>query len=183
MARSEIVIGLGEESVAFGREELEAAGKVLFALASAIPNETGAPFKNLNYRSSFGQEELDGQKPSRMTWVTPERRPLLEYAAMLLEGRRKRAEYVDSEMFGEAAWDMLLALYTGEGLGIRYAVSSLSNESGVPATTALRWINYLMSKNLIEKRSHKLDRRISHIELAERARQDLDRYFSELTQR
>ena len=46
-------------------------------------------------------------------------------------------------MFGEPAWDMLLALYFTEDAGPRQTVGRLIKMSNAPTTSALRWVHYL----------------------------------------
>jgi DNA-binding MarR family transcriptional regulator len=82
-------------------------------------------------------------------------------------------------MFGEAAWDMLLALYVTEMSGARHTVSGLVDLSGVPPTTALRWLDFLEQEQLVARRPNPLDGRVFFIEITEKAREALDAYFSE----
>ena len=79
-------------------------------------------------------------------------------------------------MFGEPAWDMLLHLYTAEGMAL--TVGKLVKLVGQPKTTLLRWTAYLEEKRFIARRDDLRDRRLVWIELAERGKNVLDGYFS-----
>ena len=85
-------------------------------------------------------------------------------------------------MFGEPAWDMLLALYVTESSS-RQTISQLTGHSGVPATTALRWIEHLVTQGFAHRRPHITDGRTTYIEISEKGRNDLDAYFSALLEK
>ena len=81
-------------------------------------------------------------------------------------------------MFGEAAWDMLLALYATDQSGGRHSVTGLVNLSGVPPTTALRWLNFLEKEQLVTRTPNPHDGRVFRVELTEEARDARVTYFS-----
>ena len=83
-------------------------------------------------------------------------------------------------MFGEPAWDMMLALYVAEQEGGRLTVSRLAKLSEAPLTTAIRWIDYLDQARLISRRTHPTDARVVIIELTETARDKLETYLEAL---
>ena len=120
-----------------------------------------------------------GRSPIRS--VTPAyRSDLIEHARHMLMNRSRRSQHFNSGMFGEPAWDMLLALYVGEQTGTRYTVTRLTDVAGVPSTTALRWLDFLEKKErMVIRKPNPTDRRISLIELTDRARGALDVYFSD----
>lgn len=61
----------------------------------------------------------------------------------ILELRARRCRFFGDALFGEPAWEMLLELYDAKSRGRRESVSSLCFASGVPQTTALRWVSRL----------------------------------------
>lgn len=63
----------------------------------------------------------------------------------------------------------MLALYMAEGEGYRLRISEICDESGVPPTTALRWIEKLVAMGLARKRANPTDLRSSYIEITEQA--------------
>jgi len=103
---------------------------------------------------------------------------LVERARQTFADRSQRSQFFNSVMFGEAAWEMLLALYVTEQSGARHTVSGLVNLSGVPPTTALRWLDFLRQEQLVTRRSNPTDRRVVYIELTDEGLKALDEYFS-----
>jgi hypothetical protein len=93
--------------------------------------------------------------------------------------RRRRVAVFGPSMFGEAAWDMLLALYIVDVAGQRQTIGNLMQLAGTPTTTAKRWLDFLMSHDLVRRDFHPTDRRTSFISLTPKAREKLDLYYSE----
>lgn len=94
--------------------------------------------------------------------------------------RRLRKTHLPQAMFGEPAWDMLLSLYVGYRSGARQTVSNLSYASGAPASTALRWIDYLEQQKLVKRRPSPTDRRVIFVDFTEDARQAVEAYLSDM---
>jgi DNA-binding MarR family transcriptional regulator len=108
-----------------------------------------------------------------------ERSILAERARKTYVNRARRSQIFNGAMFGEAAWDMLLALYVTDLSGARHTVTGLNNLAGVPQTTALRWLDFLETKEqLVTRKPSRMDGRIFYVELTDKGRQLLDTYFS-----
>ena len=107
---------------------------------------------------------------------TPRRLELLSRARALFAERTRRAQFFNRAMFGEPAWDMLIALYTLDGQRTR--VGKLVNIIGAPQTTALRWLEYLEKERFVVRRPDPDDLRVSCIELLDHGREVLDNYFA-----
>lgn len=95
----------------------------------------------------------------------------LAVAKLALRIRRRRdAIFSDqlgaSDIFGEAAWDMLLDLFVSHSENKRVSVSSLCIASSVPATTALRHIRHLVDYGLIHREPDETDNRRVYLCLA-----------------
>ncbi len=75
----------------------------------------------------------------------------LALAKWILASRRQRTRAFGSLRFGEPTWDMVLELYVADCEGRRVDVSGLCLASGVPATTALRYVDLLAAKSLVAK--------------------------------
>jgi DNA-binding MarR family transcriptional regulator len=99
-------------------------------------------------------------------------------ARQTLFERRRRIQVFGAGMFAETGWDVLLALYS-QRFGARLTISNLTDLTGAAPTTVLRWIVFLEERNLIQRKSSPLDRRVALLELTERAQRLLDIYFSE----
>lgn len=97
----------------------------------------------------------------------------------LIRQRQRRAHYFDSGLFADPAWDMLLDLTAARKEGKQVSVSSLCIASGVPPTTALRWIGLMIDAGLFMRVCDDNDRRRAFIELTEKAEEGMARYFSE----
>ena len=103
---------------------------------------------------------------------------LVERARQVFINRARRSRNFNGVMFGEAAWDMLLALYVTEH-ATSHTVTGLVNLAGVPPTTALRWLDFLEKNERLVTRCPSLsDRRVYLVELTGKARDALDAYFS-----
>ena len=114
----------------------------------------------------------------RVQSCDPGRQERLERALAMVENRRLRNRYFSPGMFGEPAWDILLELYVTDTAGSRQSIGRLSKAIGTPVSTAVRWIDYLEKKRLIEREPHPTDRRIIFIQLLDKARELMDAYFS-----
>jgi hypothetical protein len=93
--------------------------------------------------------------------------------------RRRRADiFGDETLFGEPAWDILLDLFVAGEKGKRVAVTSACIGSGVPSTTALRWLNVLELRGLVEREDDNSDARRSFVRLTAKARALMATYYS-----
>jgi DNA-binding MarR family transcriptional regulator len=106
------------------------------------------------------------------------RADLTKAATDALIGRRRRNQLFGSAMFRDSAWDMLLVLYIEQG-GRRFSIGQLANAARTPATSALRWLDYLENRKLVRRRSHPTDARAVFVELTSDAIETFDLYFSE----
>lgn len=99
----------------------------------------------------------------------------------IIRHRQLRARYFDGELFADPAWDMLLDLVVARAEHERVSVSSLCIASGVPPTTALRWIGQMVEDGLLERINDETDRRRAFIVLTPKAVDALSRYFASIT--
>jgi len=98
----------------------------------------------------------------------------------IIRQRQLRARFFDGDLFADPAWDMLLDLTAARAEHQRVSVTSLCIASGVPPTTALRWISQMTEAGLLERVEDETDRRRAFITLTERAADAVARYFAEL---
>ncbi len=99
----------------------------------------------------------------------------------IIHQRQLRARFFDGELFADPAWDMLLDLTAARAEHKRVSVTSLCIASGVPPTTALRWIAQMKEFGLVEWVQGEADRRRSFIALTDKAADAMARYFAELS--
>jgi DNA-binding MarR family transcriptional regulator len=88
------------------------------------------------------------------------------FARTLLRERRMREAEFPREMLGEPVWDMLLDLFAAHEEGKRVSISSACIASGVPATTALRYIAAMEGAGLLAREASSTDKRTTHLELS-----------------
>ena len=77
----------------------------------------------------------------------------------IIRQRQLRARFFDGDLFGDPAWDMLLDLTAARAEHTRVSVTSLCIASGVPPTTALRWIGQMTEAGLFQRVEDEADRR------------------------
>lgn len=147
---------------------------------------------------SGGSSPLEGQRTPDLRLVTSvhdtrmtnpneslveqhaERRRLRMIAQDIQMRRSARDTFIKTAIFGEPAWDMLLALYVAELTRERYTVTQVASYSGGSASTALRWISCLESEGYIRQWPHLADGRCHFLGLTNKARAELDAYFQNI---
>ncbi|MFL0357271.1 MarR family transcriptional regulator [Erythrobacter sp. GH1-10] len=115
-------------------------------------------------------------KPNSGTAALPDPRMVRR----MIRARQARAKFFDAELFADPAWDMLLDLTAAHAEHKRVSVTSLCIASGVPATTALRWIKQLVASGVFERIADASDGRRAFIALSERSLHAMARYFAEV---
>lgn len=98
----------------------------------------------------------------------------------VIANRQARTRFFDAALFADPAWDMLLDLTAAHGEGAKVSVTSLCIASGVPATTALRWISQMVESGLFVRLADPDDRRRAFIALSDKALAAMSAYFASL---
>lgn len=98
----------------------------------------------------------------------------------VLRARRLRGAYFDPRLFADPAWDMMLDLLAAQLERRPVGVSSLCLASGVPPTTALRWIGILTDRGILERRGDVADGRRVFIDLSGAAAARLQACLSDM---
>ena len=115
------------------------------------------------------------------TATSPEQRHVLcERARQIRYSRDLRAESFDQNIFGEPAWDILLALYTIDGDRRRLSTRELCELAGVALTTGLRWLDSLEEQGMVDRAPNPFDQRMVYVELADGGRAAMDHYLSQM---
>jgi DNA-binding transcriptional ArsR family regulator len=96
----------------------------------------------------------------------------------VIRQRQLRGRFFDSALFADPAWDMLLDLAAARAEHKQVSVTSLCIASGVPPTTALRWIGQLTAAGLLERVEDEADRRRAFLALSDQAAEAMARYFA-----
>lgn len=146
-------------------------GKGSFAPA---PSPEGG---TLDYGAQPGRAHSDGAE--RMRAVRPAL-PDPRLVRRIIRQRQLRARFFDGDLFADPAWDILLDLTAARAEHLRVSVTSLCIASGVPPTTALRWIAQMTEAGLLERIEDETDRRRAFVALTDKAADAMARYFVEL---
>lgn len=85
------------------------------------------------------------------------------------ERMMRRDTFEQSYIMGEPAWDILLDLCVAEIERRQVSVTSACIASGVPVTTALRWLALLEQDALIERKADPLDKRRTMVRISKKA--------------
>ncbi|WP_309621913.1 winged helix DNA-binding protein [Novosphingobium sp.] len=125
-----------------------------------------------------GAEAEDGS--ARLVRATRPALPDPRLVRRVIRQRQARARFFDGDLFGDPAWDMLLDLTAARAEHTRVSVTSLCIASGVPPTTALRWIGQMIDTGLLERVDDEADRRRAFITLTDKAADAMARYFADL---
>ena len=152
-----------ERTIALSLQDVRAARRLLKLLAQEDP------------KSSIGQQLEESVRPAADT----SRAALIARARREFGNRRRRTAVFEHSMFGEPAWDMLLALYILDVSGQRQTTGALMQFSGAPITTARRWLDYLVANGLVLRSHHPTDQRVMFVSLTDKGRDALDLYYSE----
>ncbi|WP_337189657.1 MarR family transcriptional regulator [Aurantiacibacter rhizosphaerae] len=106
--------------------------------------------------------------------------PSASLVRKIIAARQLRTRFFDGEFFADPAWDMLLDLTAARVEHARVSVTSLCIASGVPPTTALRWIGQMTEAGLFDRIEDETDRRRAFVCLSDKAAEGMARYFREL---
>jgi DNA-binding MarR family transcriptional regulator len=101
---------------------------------------------NLDEVAKVEALELRRKRPKE-----PTRKELCRLACQIYDARRSRNKMLNRDLFGEPAWDMLLALYCLPARGEMITVTSLSLAADAASSTGLRWQAVLEKEGLIEQ--------------------------------
>lgn len=168
-------------------EQVEALAQKLdgFSFASASSGHaTGDVSEGGTLRveaaSSSWRGDGGGEDGERMRRAVRPALPEPRLIRQIIRQRQLRARFFDADLFADPAWDILLDLAAARAEHKRVSVTSLCIASGVPPTTALRWISQMTEGGLLVRIEDETDRRRAFIALSDRATEGMARYFAEL---
>ena len=135
-------------------------------------NMTAPELRAMAYRMLAMADEIDDAKSpgSRASTARTHATPaaLRAEAARIYALRRKRNAMLGGDLFGEAAWDMLLSAFIDAVDDRQSTVTATCAASDVPYTTALRYLRVMEERGLLERKASKIDARTFYIEMPER---------------
>ncbi|MBX7496582.1 MarR family transcriptional regulator [Qipengyuania sp. 6B39] len=171
---------LGEEDRLMLLRLTEQVGRIAERLEKLPPGQRaqGGAFRFESPSPTWRGEEQD-----HLVERSGKRRPQLPDAAAIrqvIKHRQARARFFDGDLFADPAWDILLDLSAARAERLQVSVTSLCIASGVPATTALRWIAQMVDAGLLVRVADPQDRRRAYIALADNTAEAMARYFAEV---
>ncbi|KUO57536.1 MAG: hypothetical protein APF78_09855 [Sphingomonadales bacterium BRH_c3] len=156
-------------------QQVEAIARQLEGFSRSSQPIADDPGKVSDARSAFrGFDDSSLRDPSAKP-----RLPDPQLVRQIIRHRQARAKFFDPSLFGDPAWDMLLDLTAAYAERRKVSVTSLCIASGVPPTTALRWVRQMTEAGLFERVEDLGDRRRAFISLTDKARDAMARYFAE----
>lgn len=123
------------------------------------------------------KQALPSDKPPNPLRQTREPLPDPRMVRDIIRGRQMRLRFFGEDLFADPAWDMLLDLTAARAERRRVSITSLCIASGVPTTTALRWIKLLEQSGLVQRIEDETDRRRAFISLTDRGADAMARFF------
>lgn len=154
-------------------------GKPLVSHAIQMDHEVPLRFQELGQFSleALGVPTSGGALQSDRPMPAPDRDQLLAIASLFRFLRARRTDFLPAEMFGEPAWDALLMLYIRPQGTLDPTTLEVAAATGVPITTALRWIESLQNMELIERDERPGECHQSCIRLSAAGESLLDHYL------
>lgn len=90
---------------------------------------------------------------------------LIKLVRTTIQFRQRRKEYLNSELFSDPSWDILLELTLAKLQGEPVPVSSACAAADVPFTTAYRYVGNLVDRGMVRRWKDPLDQRRVLLEL------------------
>ena len=134
----------------------------------------------LNHAHNEGERGEAAPSNIEKTCPVASQNTRLEVARRIYDMRRSREQFLPVEMFSEPAWDILLFLYIARAEQHRATVGAACASAGVPVSTALRWIQRLVTVGMVEKEAHPTNQRVHWLTLAPNTQCQLDRFLDRL---
>ena len=190
-SRADRVIALGRLLLADGsrvrelsdhdRTSLLRLTEQVSAIAHKLETLSDAGSREVVGASAFSFDATGTRDPSsRLVRNTRPALPDPLLVRKIIRQRQLRARFFDGDLFADPAWDMLLDLAASRAEHKRVSVTSLCIASGVPPTTALRWITQMTEAGLFCRAEDESDRRRAFINLSEKAIDAVAHYFAEI---
>lgn len=118
---------------------------------------------------------------------TPANTPLLtgdisfeDLAGFLLYVNRERNRLLQTDLFGDPAWDITLDLARAKLNGTPVPVSSACTASNAPLTTSLRWVRNMQTAGKIQRWNDPKDKRRDLVELSDEFFDELRAFFARI---
>lgn len=124
-----------------------------------------------------GHDHQSDTTPSPLTETEADNLALIE---AFIAGRSLRGKFFDGDLLFDPAWSMILDLYRSYLKNERLSVTAVCIGSGVPETTALRYLRELEERGYVERIPDENDRRRIFSKLTKPTFEALTNYFASL---
>ncbi|WP_214652231.1 winged helix DNA-binding protein [Novosphingobium jiangmenense] len=150
-------------------------------IAQRLESLSGTPDGSARVEASAFSFDATGDRDCAPRIPARNRAPLPDprLVRKIIRQRQLRARFFEGDLFADPAWDMLLDLTAARAEHKRVSVTSLCIASGVPPTTALRWISQMTETGLLCRAEDATDRRRAFIALSDKAADSMAQYFAE----
>jgi len=105
------------------------------------------------------------------------------FVRSLIRSRQARGRFFSEELFADPAWDILLDLTESRLEGKEISISSLCLASGVPPSTALRWIKSMTDEGMLVRRADPADGRRFIVEMSDQTATAMTRCLEAIRER
>jgi hypothetical protein len=102
---------------------------------------------------------------------------LRQVAKEMIRERKRRQHFFPNAQFAEPVWDILLDLFLWRLSGRQISVTSTCIASGVPPTTALRYISQLTQDGLLVRLADPKDERRIYLQLSDETTNSMKEYL------
>jgi|UPI000689C419 DNA-binding MarR family transcriptional regulator len=97
-----------------------------------------------------------------------------------LKARQLRKEILGPDLFSDAAWNILLHLYSLGEKAAAVKITALAPMTGLPRSTAGKWSRILIDAGYLDCYPAADDQRISYVRMSHHGFATMARYFEEL---
>ena len=101
----------------------------------------------------------------------------VEIARSIYKSRLDRLSFLDEDLLGEPAWNILLYLFIVNGTGKTTYISELCSAANAPQSVAARWISILEKRGLIVNWTDEEGLKELKISLSNKGVNQLTEYF------
>lgn len=132
-------------------------------------------FKILDKIISDSADRTNGQQSFNGTGVD-----MIDRAEKCLHWGRQKTGTLDTGngLFADSCWNMCLDIYICGLKEEQVTVSSIAQSSGIPMTTAMRYINVMVEQGLLEKSANPSDNRMVFIAVSHECRSKIETLLS-----
>ena len=105
---------------------------------------------------------------------------LIDRAEKFLHWGRIKSEALDTGngLFADSCWNMCLDIYICGLKEQQVTVSAVAHSSGIPMTTAMRYINVMVEQGLLQKSSNPADHRMVFVAVSLECRNKIEKLLS-----